>query len=114
MQEESSPASTVFLAWLMCQPTGLRLIAANTSAALVVPPLQTLRHLLVEADTYGDAAVAAVCQLRGLQTLRLASKDNTMCVKTCINLTGAACAQCSTLRDVKGVHAQRKLLMLIT
>ena len=35
-----------------------------------------LRHLILMADAFDDAAIAAVCQLRDLQTLKLASKAN--------------------------------------
>ncbi|BDA50193.1 hypothetical protein COCOBI_15-3220 [Coccomyxa sp. Obi] len=73
--EENSQASAMFLARLMGQPTGLRLFAATMPVALVVPPLQTLRHLALKADAFEDAAIAAVCHLHGLLTLKLAAKS---------------------------------------
>ncbi len=110
VQEESSQASAMFLAWLMGQPTGLRLLAASTPAALVVPPLQTLRHLILNANGFEDAAIAAVSQLRGLQTLKLAAKDNHKCEspKPASIHSSSVCTM-QHFTELKRVHHQRNL-----
>ncbi|BDA47953.1 hypothetical protein COCOBI_11-2100 [Coccomyxa sp. Obi] len=95
LQGESTPASSMHLTWLMSQTTCLRIISAETPTALVMPPLQTLRHLVLVADKFEDAAVAAVSQLHGLQTLKLASKDNPTCDKT--RFTEASPIECGRL-----------------
>lgn len=89
MQEKGSHASAMFLAWLMCQPTGLRLLSIKAPAVRVVPLLRKLRHLILSADAFEDAAIAAISQLHGLQTLKLASKDTPMCDETCSKFTVA-------------------------
>lgn len=82
VQEISYPAYAMFLTWLLSQATGLRLLAVTARCAFLVPPLRSLRHLLIEVDSIEDAAIASVCQLRCLQTLKLAAKSwyNKICI----------------------------------
>lgn len=94
--EENVPACTMFLAWLITtgHPSRLRVFWADGLTALVVPPLQTLCHLILAADIFTDAAIAAVCQLRSLKTLKLASRTD-LC-KTTRNVK-SRCRHCSNI-----------------
>ena len=71
LKDDRSPTSAMLLTWLLAQAPALRLLSIQQPRAFVVPPIRNLRHLVVTSQEFPAIMVAAIRQLRMLQTLWL-------------------------------------------
>lgn len=109
MKDEWNPANPMFMTWVLAKASSLRLLSLKKPTALALPPIQNLRHLIMDSNEFPVTVCTAIRQLRMLQTLRLG---------VLTQRRGPACAECAeldltNLTHLSAVALERAVLPLI-